>query len=268
MTKYRYLYRVINSRVPSMRMTFYFYMLGIVLLVSCHASLKYSERESKNQAQVIETPERVLNFSGFEWIVRDSKRKPQGPGDNVFSNSKDNVWVDDMNRLHLKIIQKKNRWHCAEIRLNKPFGYGTYIFRIQTDLSTLDENVVAGLFTYLHDTAEVDIEFSKWSKSDNLNAQYVVQPAETKGNIRRFNVQPDFERTQHSFHWREDSILFESIGFKNSNEKFLNRWTYKGASIPKEDTEGLRINLWLYKGQAPKNQQEVEIIVESVHFIP
>lgn len=249
-----------------MRITLY--IPGIMLLVSCHTSLKYDERKLKNSPKALKVIERTLNFSGYEWIVRDSEQKLQGPGGNIFSSSKRNVWVDNMGRLHLKIIRKNDKWQCAEVRLNRPLGYGTYSFHIKTNLSALDENVVAGLFTYLHDTAEVDIEFSKWSKSGNLNAQYVVQPAEIEGNIQRFDINQDFDRTQHSFQWRENYILFESIGFRNSKGQTLNQWIYTGPNNPREDAEGLRINLWLYKGQAPKNLQEVEIIVESVSFSP
>ena len=45
-----------------------------------------------------------------------------------------------------------------------------------------DKNVVAGLFTYENDTAEIDIEFSKWNKEENEDSQFVIQPGSIPEN--------------------------------------------------------------------------------------
>lgn len=249
-------------------MRIFLYVFCVLLLLSCRTSSLYRGTKSANNPKVLSVPERTIIFSGYEWTVRDSRQKPQGPGGNIFAASEDNVWVDETGRLHLKITHRNGKWQCAEVRLKSPLGFGTYTFQVQTDVSSLDENVVAGFFTYLHDKAEIDIELSKWSKPDNLNAQYVVQPAEKEGNIHRFDIAPAFDHTRHSFQWGAGSIHFKSSGFRNAAEQTLSQWVYKGPDIPKEDKERLSINLWLYKGQAPKNAQEVEIIVNAVDFNP
>jgi hypothetical protein len=58
----------------------------------------------------------------------------------------------------------------------------SYTWTIVSGASSIDPNVVFGLFTYdLDDPAqshrEIDVEFSKWSNpSDTMNAQFVLQP--------------------------------------------------------------------------------------------
>jgi len=222
-----------------------------------------------SQAPVIEEPiepiDRVIHFSGFEWIVRDNDAK-QGPGPNYFSNSEDNVWIDNSGKLHLKITQKGGNWYCAGIYAKQPLGNGKYTFYINSDITKLDQNVVAGLFTYLNDTEEIDIEFSKWSIPNNANAQFAIQPADAPGNKFRFDIPADSGPTKHEFNWQADQVNFSS-GFNSStNGEMFANWKYEGAQIPKPSNEKMRLNLWLFKGQMPSNLKEQEIIIDSVSF--
>jgi hypothetical protein len=41
---------------------------------------------------------------------------------------------------------------------------------------------VVGLFTYLDDTHEIDIELSRWRVASDPAGQFVVQPGERPGN--------------------------------------------------------------------------------------
>jgi hypothetical protein len=122
---------------------------------------------------------RTIQFSGHDWWVKSSDT-PVGPGPNWFSDSNDNVRVDESGRLHMKITWNGDYWKCAEIVSKESFGYGTYSFTLESDPATLNKNIVLGLFTwsdqpeYAH--REIDIEFSRWEKPDNNNAQFVIQP--------------------------------------------------------------------------------------------
>ena len=51
-----------------------------------------------------------------------------------------------------------------------------------------DPFVVVGLFTYLDDTHEIDIELSRWRVASDPAGQYVVQPGERPGNKHRFRL--------------------------------------------------------------------------------
>ena len=49
--------------------------------------------------------DRIVEFSGYKWIVKESHLQKIGPGPNFFSNSEQNVWVDQFDELHLKVAK-------------------------------------------------------------------------------------------------------------------------------------------------------------------
>ena len=71
-------------------------------------------------------PARTIEWSGYQWNVRDSKGRPSGPGPNVFSSKSDQVWVDEKGYLHLKIGQAKDgTWLASQVSLTLSLTYGT-----------------------------------------------------------------------------------------------------------------------------------------------
>ncbi|QQT25306.1 glycoside hydrolase family 16 protein [Sphingobacterium spiritivorum] len=233
----------------------------VVFLVNCGGS-------SVEVDKPVVPTDRVISFSGMDWIVRTTNNKTEGPGPNRFSDSDKNVWVDGTNRLHLKIRQEGGNWYCAGVTAKKSMGYGKYIFYIGSDVNQLDKNVVAGLFTYLNDEEEIDIEFSKWSVADNVNAQFVSQPSTIAGNKVRFDIVPDLGQTVHFFDWQEKHIAFASSYTDSKGlSQPIHEWTYTGKQIPKEKNEKLKLNLWLFRGQMPSDLKEQEIVIDSVRFV-
>ncbi len=71
---------------------------------------------------------RQIQFSGYTWNVKTSNDQLMGPGPNYFSDSTETVWIDEEERLHLKITQTAGKWICAEVVSEKSFGYGKYVF--------------------------------------------------------------------------------------------------------------------------------------------
>jgi len=69
-----------------------------------------------------ERAQRTISFSGHEWWVKASVG-PVGPGPNYFSNSTENVLVDEQEQLHLRITQSRVDsqivWNCAEVTLKE-----------------------------------------------------------------------------------------------------------------------------------------------------
>jgi len=218
---------------------------------------------------------RTIQFSGHDWWVK-SNVTPAGPGPNFFSDSSNNVWIDEKGRLHMKITQNGDRWESAEIVSNESFGYGEYVFTLASDPESLDPEIVLGLFTwddkpdYSH--REIDIEFSRWEILNNLNSQNVVQPWNYPGNIDRFDVRANGATTTHSFTWQPDGITFKSYFGPYSSQpdqnNLINTWEYKGKNNPLPGQENARINLWLVNGRHPTNGKESEIIIEQFKFIP
>jgi len=213
---------------------------------------------------------RIITFSGFEWVVRTSDEGKEGPGPNYFSDSEENVWVDDAGRLHLKIVQKGGNWYCSGISLRRSLGYGKYVFYVSSDVSKLDRNVVAGLFTYMNDEEEIDIEFSRWSIPDNMDAQFAVQPSDLPNNKVRYNLNLTGDLSTHAFEWLPDKIDFVSLrghGLLQTAENLIHQWTYTGGNIPPDNEERLKINLWLFRGQQPADLNAQELIVDRVEFV-
>ena len=130
----------------------------------------------------------TITWSGYEWKVRSSRGAAQGPGPNIFSDSRDNVFVDSKGDLHLRITQREDKkWVAAEIDLTQSLGYGTYQWELSSRYDRLPSNVVVGLFTYISprsvarqtdgvvgnqkpDTPhEIDIEFTgAWGDANHI----------------------------------------------------------------------------------------------------
>ncbi|MCX5647528.1 MAG: glycoside hydrolase family 16 protein [Planctomycetota bacterium] len=220
--------------------------------------------------------EKTLRFSGYVWRVKSSQM-PVGPGPNYFSDSADNVWVDDEGRLHLKITHRNDQWQCAEIISKQSFGYGTYRFRVDSRADDLDPNVVLGLFTWSDDPAqshrEIDIEFARWGQAeDKTNAQFVVQPAQQPGRLIRYRIPPEVTPGIHSFTWSSDKVVFRSVkeqasGLESAGS-LIQEWTFSQEGVPQAGGENVRMNLWLLGGRAPKNEQTHEVIIRRFEFVP
>jgi len=217
---------------------------------------------------------RTFNFSGFTWVVKESREK-KGPGPNYFGAGTDQVWIDESGFLHLKIKQVNGRWQCAEVFTQERFAAGKFSFYLASRIDRLDPNVVLGLFTW-HDNPlchnkEIDIEISKWGKGDNQNAQFVIQPYTQTRNIHRFNVSLSGDYSTHEFTVGRDFVYFESYHGhheKSQTGSNISNWLYHSKKKTRIRNVQIHINLWLNKGLAPVNQNEAEIIIKRIEFVP
>jgi hypothetical protein len=195
---------------------------------------------------------RQINWSGMKWNVRSGQG---GPGPNYWSDSIRNVWVDIYGRLHLKIVKYMGKWYCAEISTVSPVGLGNYIFNIYSNPANLANNVVGGMFYYLNDQNEIDIEFSRWEDPHAKNTQYTVWGP--NGGVESPRGETNKANTSHIFKWSSNQIYFESTG--------ILKWTYTGPYFPK--TGGvLDLNLWLIDGKAPVNSQSQELVLSKIAY--
>jgi cysteinyl-tRNA synthetase len=211
-----------------------------------------------------------LEFSGYTWVVRDTQGVTQGPGPNYFSSSPENVWLDSEGKLHLKITNRNGVWFCAEIYSEDSFGYGTYTFFTDSRVDIIDINSVLGLFTYLDDTNETDIEFSRWGWVDGKNAGYTCQPWQTQGNSHNYDLILPTDYSTHSFNWQSDYIQFRSLYghfyVPPTQDYVIQKWNYTGPDIAAESTERAHMNLWLMGGLDPSDGQEVEAVISKFNF--
>lgn len=211
-------------------------------------------------------PDKVV-WGNLTWAVKTS-RSAVGPGPNLFEKS--NVSVDSNGDLHLRIAKNASgKWSCAEIIAPVSYGYGTYEFVIASPVSGFDPNVVLGLFTwsdrpqYAH--REIDIEFARWGNAaDPTNAQFVVQPYDQLLHLERFTALTS-TGSIHRFTWSAGRIDWGSYSGDGAK---VHEYTYTGPDVPKPGDERVRLNLWLFQGVAPMNNQPVEVIVSSFTYRP
>ena len=218
---------------------------------------------------------RSVSFSGYDWWVKASTGLV-GPGPNYFSNSTNNVWVDTAGQLHVRITNRTNQWQCAELVTARTFGYGSYRFELNSRVDNLDPNVVLGLFTWSDDPAfsyrEIDVECGRWGNTNDLNnSQFVVQPSDATGHLVRYAVPTGLTNSTHLFTWATNRITFQaqrgSFSPNPASTNVIRNWTYSLAT-PWTGDENIRINLWLFRGAAPTDKNEVEIIIKSFQFVP
>ena len=193
-----------------------------------------------------------------------------GPGPNYFSNSSDNVRVDDDGMLHLKITKRDDKWYCAEVVLQTSEGYGTYSFITNSRIDQLDKNIVLGMFTWDNTTTEsanreFDIEYALWGLDSGDNGQFSVQPYTISGHTYAYTLVLTDNLSGHRFTWWPGAITFEC----SRNETFTDlvaSWSFISSEVHNHNQEQARINLWLDRGRAPSNSQEAEVIIKRFQF--
>ena len=218
----------------------------------------------------------TLTFSGYKWVTKESNERHTGPGRNYFAGGRENIWVDEQDRMHIRMTHRNGRWYCAEARLVESLGYGQYIFQLEPNPARLDKDLVVGFFTYdhedtLHHHREIDIEFSTWGNNNNKNSQYVLQPFEVEENVYRY--QTDLAQpTQHIISWRKGRIGFSSAYLTTRNDSVqaetYAEWSYKPKSKLKKNTEKFSMNIWLFKADFPSDFNDYEFVVSKFEFIP
>ena len=218
---------------------------------------------------------RFLNFSGYDWWVKNSAGTV-GPGPNYFSDATNNVWVDSNGWLHLRITHRTNAWECAEVLSAHTFGPGSYRFELNSVVDNLDPNVTLGLFTYSDDPAftdrEIDVEGGRWNiPSDTNNAQFVVQPYYLANQLVRYRVPLGLADSTHLFVWETNRISWQSQtgAYSAAATNLIAAYVFNNAvDVPQTGDEVVHLNLWLINGNPPTDDNEVEVIIKSFNFVP
>jgi hypothetical protein len=216
-----------------------------------------------------------LNFSGYTWGIKLTGNSPGNqfdPGPNYWSNDPSvvNVAADG---LHLKPTEINGQWQCGEVYLTRSLGYGTYTVQVSSHLDQLDQNTVAApLFIYASTTQELDAEYGGMGGliASPYNAQFVVQPFTTPGNIVRY-VQPSTAQFTTQMQWTAGHVRFVAWNGWSSTpaaSDIIYEWTYTGSDIPTPGQERVHINVWLYQGNSPLKAVGNEMVVKSFSFQP
>jgi hypothetical protein len=211
---------------------------------------------------------KTIQFSGYEWKVRDTLGERNGsPHDNDPANAS----IDSQGFLHLRIRRKSDQWTCSEVIMTRSFGYGTYLFSVQ-DVSRMEPAAVLGLFTYdelgtNQSHREMDIEISRWGDPDDKNAQYVVQPYYVPANVSRFTAPAGL--LTFSIHWEPGKATFETLrgSMPASRSHAISEHVFT-SDVPSPGGESIRMNMCPFNYSKVPLQNEAEVVIERVQYLP
>ena len=222
----------------------------------------------KGQTADPSSPPKMIHFSGYDWLVRNLLSY-RGGSMNSFDPA--NAWTDENGALHLHVTKNQDGWSCAELKLTRSLGYGTYLFVVR-DISHLEPSAVLSLFTWDgmgtdENRHELDIEVSHWGWPNNENAQYVVQPYYIPTSTVRFNVPAGV--VTHAFRWEPGQVTFTTYSGAQLTGRAhpLNQHVFT-AHVPVPGGEVVRINLYVLGWGKVPLQRENEIVVEKFKYYP
>lgn len=136
-----------------------------------------AENENGGTTPVTYPTNGKLTWKGIEWNVRSYDGEPGGENNKWLTNG---AYIDDLGRLHLTITKEGDTFYSSELCTPTKYKYGVFRWKIETPLNDLDPNVCLAGFTYLNDTTEIDIEYSKW-QYDTRELWYSNQPTTFPG---------------------------------------------------------------------------------------
>ncbi|HKY43762.1 MAG TPA: hypothetical protein VJM50_11785 [Pyrinomonadaceae bacterium] len=210
---------------------------------------------------------RTIQFSGYEWQVR-SVRSTRGGRNNNYDTH--NAWTDANGFLHLRIAQNAGEWSCAEVKLLRSLGYGTYRFVVR-DVSQLEPSVVLSLFTWDEADAgqshrEMNIELARWGDAASKNAQYVVQPYYVPANVVRFNVPAGV--LTHSFRWEPGRVAFKTVRGPGEDGPSPIAQHVFTSGVPSPGGESIHLDLYLFGNAKDPLRDDVEVVIEKFEYLP
>ncbi len=80
------------------------------------------------------------------------------------------------------------------------------------------------------------------------------------------------DQTTHRFIWSRDEVRFRSLqGYRDDDREEIKAWVYSPQEASQhisQEPMPAHINLWMFRGLAPKNGQDVEVIIHEFKFTP
>ncbi len=208
-----------------------------------------------------QTTFKTLNFSGYQWIIREGHATPAGsPSDYDAANA----WVDERGFLHLRIRKTPAGWTSAEVWIARSLGYGSYRFLVQ-DVSHLEPTAVLAIISWDGSAPdrEMSVEISRWGETSGKNTQFVVQPYYVPANVARFLSPPG--RLQYSFDWSAGRLVFRAE--RAADGDMIAAHTFS-SGVPAPGGEELHLNLYNFNDRRTELKNPVEVVVEKFEYLP
>jgi hypothetical protein len=210
-----------------------------------------------------------LTFSGYDWVVRTIS-SDRGGLNNLYDG--DNAWTDARGALHLRIHKKGDKWSCAEIKLTRSLGYGTYLI-VTRDTAHLEPSAVFSMTTFddwggAAHYREMDVEWSKWGDaSSKNNTQFAIQPFYVPGNVAPF-VAPSGTLSS-SLRWESGKATFKMVrgSSMRAGAPLVAEHVFT-SGIPTAATEVLQLLFYVVASDQSPLQHENEIVIEKFEYLP
>ena len=212
-------------------------------------------------------PHHTLQFSGHEWIARAAPSDRGGPNDYDPANA----WTDADGALHLRIAGEASHWTCAEVRLTRRLGYGSYRFVVR-DVSHLEPAAVLTIFTWDgpatdQNHREIDLEVSRWGEPAAKNAQYVVQPYYVPANVVQFAAPAGV--LTHTLRWEPGRLTARTVrgAGRGTGGAVVAEHTFT-SGVPSPGNEMLRMNLYVFRRSRIPLERGTEVVIEKFEYLP
>jgi hypothetical protein len=214
-----------------------------------------------------------FSFAGLTW---ERKSGCGGPGPNCWSAA--NATLVAGEGLHLRLTRAQGRWYTAEIRTTAPAPCGTYSFYIVGRTDLLDPNVVFGVFLYddaagdLGDPCpdELDLESSRFGDPTAPNGHFVTYATGVCGpsDLDDFTYGLGGTYTTHQLDWAPGSVSFRLMhGHRQAPDgpgQVIGERSFVSPLVPPAGGMRLHVNLWAFAGNAPTDQQEVDVVIRDI----
>jgi hypothetical protein len=211
---------------------------------------------------------KTLQFSGYEWKVRGSVSE-RGGRMNLYDPA--NAWTDASGFLHLRIARRADQWSCAEVRLTRSLGYGSYRVAVR-EAANLEPAVVFSMFTWDdlgadQNHREMGVEITRWGDPASKNAQYVIQPYYVPANVARFMAPAGM--LTHSIRWEPGRAAFRTVrGLVNDSRAPAVAEHVFTSGVPSPGDESIHLNLYIFGVSGEALQNEAEVVIEKFEYFP
>ncbi len=214
-----------------------------------------------------------FSFAGLTW---ERKSGCGGPGPNCWAP--ENAEPVTGEGVRLRLARRSGKWYSAEIRTAAPVPCGAYSFHLIGRTDLLDPNVVLGVFLY-DDAAgeagaqcpdELDLESSRFGDASAPNGHFVSYASGVCGpaDLDDFSYALTGTYTTHQIDWAPGAVSFRLLhGHRLSAELpeyLIGERSFISPLVPAAGGMRLHVNLWAFAGNAPTDQQDVEVVISNI----
>ncbi len=219
------------------------------------------------------TGKRIIRWQGLNWTCKNVQGAD--PGSNNFSDSSDNIWVDDQQRLHLTIKKDSGDWNCTEIRCQNNYTFGKFTWKIDPASPVFNlsqESAWIGFFSYRDDNNETDIEISRWQVQGNHLILYTLQPywipGNSQGHLPAVTNSQGSTTTEDNYDGSGMTVSMDReptyVDFTalDNNGNVIAYEHFTNSAVIDQGPEQLMMNFYLRS--IPTSGPDVEIILDSL----